>query len=255
MHIYTSTHTPPHSSNTKTDSTQRMLVLILAALSIAALATASCDIATDSVLVVFAGQSETFHLTAYNVTRAGWITTDLLSGLWAPAAYSLRIHVDPNATLYLFENADECISVNETMYSPTNDFYFTLTCHNVFFACNSALVYDFTQCDRPLCQAAGMCGANGCGGVCSICEGECGADGYCIDAAPTQSQSPSGLPDQGGSSGRSSETGWTALSSEAQAGTVFAIVAGITGGIVAAVYAYRRHQAQDWSKKRMHVLA
>ena len=232
-----------------------MLVFILTALSIATLATASCDVILDGIIPTSPGESTTVRITAYNVTLAVWRTTDLLSGLWAPAAYSLRIHVDPNATLYLFENADECISVNETMYSPTNDFYFTLTCHNVFFACKSNVLHHWTECDRPLCQAAGMCGANGCGGVCSICEGECGADGYCIDAAPTQSQSPSILPDQGGSSGRSSETGWAALSSEAQAGTVFAIVAGITGGIAAVVYAYKRYQAQDWSKKRMHALA
>lgn len=231
-----------------------MLVFILATLSIAALANAVCNDIIDGSFPTSPGESTTFHLTARNVTLAVWRTTDLLSGLWAPAAYSLRIHVDPNATLYLFDNADECIRVNETMYSPTNHFYFTLTCHNVFFACNSDVLHHWAECDMPQCLP-GMCGANGCGGVCSICEGECGADGYCVDAAPTQSQSPSSLPDQGGSSGRSSETGWAALSSEAQAGTVFAIVAGITGGIAAAVYAYKRYQAQDWSKQRMHALA
>jgi hypothetical protein len=232
-----------------------MFVLILAALFvIGTLANSPCDIVPDGTLITPAGESSKFHISAYNVTLATWSTTDLLSGLWAPAAYTLRIHVDPNTTLYLFENADECISVNETMYSPTNHFYFTLSCHNVFFACTSELVHYWAGCDLTQCLP-GMCGANGCGGVCSICEGECGVDGYCTDAAPTQSQSPSSLPDQGGSSGRSSETGWAALSSEARAGAVFAIVAAITGGIAAAVYAYRRSQAQGWSKQQMNALA
>jgi hypothetical protein len=230
-----------------------MFVLILAALSVGTLASSPCDVATDSSLIAFAGESATFHVVATNITLATFITTDLMSGLWAPAAYSLRIHVEPNTTLYLFENADECISVNETMHSPTNHFYVTLSCHNILFACNTAMLLHWGDCDLRQCLP-GMCGANGCGGVCSICEGECGVDGYCTDAAPTQSQSPSSLPDQGGSSERSSETGWAALSSEARAGTVFAIVAGITGGIAAAVYAYRRHQEQDWSKHRMNAL-
>lgn len=103
-------------------------------------------------------------------------------------AFYVEIRDYTQKPIFAANSTDSCVSFSNATTGPSDVFYLYLDCVTVGDLCNLTVTIDYAPCEQH-CEED-MCTENACAYPCSMCTGECVAEGVCVPSNQTQSQTP-----------------------------------------------------------------